>query len=270
MSNGSPLAVPATWDLVAPAYADETTALLATFSTRALDLVAPPRGSRIVDVACGPGTLAFQAADRGLLVDAIDFSPRMLAALEARRATEPHAALVTARYGDGQALPYADGTFAAGFSMFGLVFFPDRARGLAELRRVLAPGARAVVSSWQGLGQVPAFAAVFGKLLELLPPSEPPAQPPMLTADACRAEMAAAFADVEIVVHETVQHYASTRELWAMQQRTTAPFALAADKVGPDAWRPLSEQIYAALVAAIGEGPGALTMPAWLSVGTAR
>ena len=32
--------------------------------------------------------------------------------------------------------------------MFGLMFFPDRAKGFAELFRVLRPGATAVVSSW--------------------------------------------------------------------------------------------------------------------------
>jgi len=42
---------------------------------------------------------------------------------------------VTAQVADGQALPFADGEFEAAFSMFGLMFFPDRAKGFAELRR---------------------------------------------------------------------------------------------------------------------------------------
>jgi len=39
--------------------------------------------------------------------------------------------------GDGMALPLADGAFDVAFSMFGLMFFPDRPRGFRELRRVL-------------------------------------------------------------------------------------------------------------------------------------
>jgi len=39
-----------------------------------LRLAAPPAGSRIVDVACGPGTLSLLAAERGHSVDALDFS----------------------------------------------------------------------------------------------------------------------------------------------------------------------------------------------------
>ena len=96
----------------------------------------PAPGSRIVDVACGPGTLSVLAAQAGHQLDALDFSRPMITKLTERmmalgvRAIKSHV-------GDGQALPFPDGTFDAGFSMFGLMFFPDRAKGFAELRRVL-------------------------------------------------------------------------------------------------------------------------------------
>lgn len=48
---------------------------------------------------------------------------------------------------DGQALPFDDNIFDGAFSLAGLIFFPDRAAGFRELRRVLRPGRRAVVSS---------------------------------------------------------------------------------------------------------------------------
>ena len=48
------------------------------YATEALRLANAVTGARIVDVACGPGTLALLAAQRGHLVDALDFSPAMI------------------------------------------------------------------------------------------------------------------------------------------------------------------------------------------------
>src|SRR5512138_3140554 len=165
MTQPSPLAAPAPWDLVAPAYAEEVVPMFEVFAREALRLAAPPPGGRIVDVACGPGTVSVLAAQDGHRVDALDFSPGMIDKLRARIAALGLTG-ITPQIGDGQALPYADATADAGFSMFGLMFFPDRAKGFAELRRVLKPGARAVVSSWYPLDAVPVLAAMFGAVRE--------------------------------------------------------------------------------------------------------
>src|SRR3954470_1980474 len=121
----SPMATPVTWDLVSSVYAEEIVPVFEQYARDALRLAAPLAGARIADVACGPGTLAFVAAAAGHPVDAIDFSPQMIALLERRLQQQP--APITARIGDGQALPFADATYGAAFSMFGLMFFPDRA-----------------------------------------------------------------------------------------------------------------------------------------------
>ena len=95
-------------------------------------------GQSVLDVACGPGTLAFLAARRGAEVMAVDFCAGMIGELAARLAETP--AAIEARVADGMDLPLESGAFDAAFSMFGLMFFPDRARGFAELHRVLRPG----------------------------------------------------------------------------------------------------------------------------------
>ena len=134
----SPLASPQPWDLVASSYEQDVMPMFETFAREALRLAAPPAGSRVVDVACGPGTLAGLAAQQGLHVDALDFSSHMIERLVARRLPN-----VTAELGDGQALPYADRTFAAGFSLFGLMFFPGSREGLRRAAtRAGAGGAR--------------------------------------------------------------------------------------------------------------------------------
>src|SRR5215468_9544402 len=122
----------------------------------------------------------------------------MIALLE-RRAQAEGLRGIRARVGDGQALPHPDQGHDAAFSLFGLMFFPDRARGFAELRRILRPGGRAVVSSWQPAERSRVITALFSALQQALPePAAPPSQPPLGTEEACRAEMEQCFADVEV------------------------------------------------------------------------
>jgi SAM-dependent methyltransferase len=264
----SPLAVKEPWDLVATAYAQEITPEFEHFARRALELAAAPRDSRIADVAAGPGTLTLLAARAGHRVSAIDFSPNMVLALRARLAAEPSLA-VEASVGDGMALPFEDGAFAAAFSMFGLMFFPDRARGFSELYRVLELGGRAVISSWLPLDRIPVLAATFSALNELRPPppGTPPFKPPLADPESCREEMTAAgFRDV--VVHEVthVPAPAPVTEVWESFQRSSAPIAMLRVELGAD-WDALARQIEARLVARFGEAPQELVMPAYLTVG---
>src|SRR5262249_10275234 len=104
-----------------------------------------PPAARVADVACGPGTLSLLAAEQGEAVEALAVSPDML---ERFQALVPAGADIRIREGDGQTLPWDDESFDRPVSTFGLILFPDRAAGCRELRRVLRPGRRAVVSSW--------------------------------------------------------------------------------------------------------------------------
>jgi hypothetical protein len=159
--------------------------------------------------------------------------------------------------------------------MFGLMFFPDRAKGFAELRRVLAPGARAVVSSWLPLEATPVLAAMFGALRESMAKVLGPKAPltgnqemPLTTEDACRSEMAAAFHDVNVHRVPHSQRYSSADAVWESLVRTMAPIALMKKSLG-DNWAPLEEAAREAIRKTIGAGEAEITMTAWLTVGTA-
>ena len=134
------------WDVAAEGYAAVIMPMSEYYAREALSLAALPPTPHIVDVATGPGPLALLAAREGATVSAIDFSAGMVANLN-RRAGEFGVILADVRVGDGQNLPYDDNSFDGAFSMLGLIFFPDRAAGFRELRRVLRQGRRAVVSS---------------------------------------------------------------------------------------------------------------------------
>jgi ubiquinone/menaquinone biosynthesis C-methylase UbiE len=270
----SPLSTPAPWDLVADGYVGENVAHFERYAADALELAgfAAAEHARVVDVAAGPGTLALLAARRAARVDAIDFAPAMIAHLQ-RRAAAEGLTNVTARVGDGQALPYADASADFAFSMFGLMFFPDRARGFAELRRVLVPGGRAVVSSWKPMDDAPLVAALFAAIAAESPsPGMPqPAQKgPLTDPEDFRAELrAAGFRDVEVVGRVHAIEWPDVEDCWHSVSRGFAPLVLMKARLGETVFAPIADRIRARLVEAIGPGPGRSEMPAWLGVGTA-
>lgn len=100
-------------------------------------------GERLLDVAAGTGALAIPAAVRGARVTAVDFAPEMLRRL---RAKLPGGVEVETREMDGTALQFADASFERVGSNLGVVLFADPPKGLAEMRRVLRPGGRALVT----------------------------------------------------------------------------------------------------------------------------
>jgi demethylmenaquinone methyltransferase / 2-methoxy-6-polyprenyl-1,4-benzoquinol methylase len=102
------------------------------------------RARRVLDLCCGSGDLCFLAEDLGARsVVGVDFTLPMLAvARERRRSGGRRSAFAQA---DALALPFADGTFDALTISYGLRNIADLDAALREMRRVLAPGGRAVV-----------------------------------------------------------------------------------------------------------------------------
>lgn len=108
-----------------------------------LDWVREPRGT-FLDACAGTYDLALELtareAFRGRVV-ASDFAQPMLVQGAGKVQGEP----VSAVCGDSLRLPFPDGFFAGATVGFGVRNLAELGRGLAELHRVLAPGARLVV-----------------------------------------------------------------------------------------------------------------------------
>jgi SAM-dependent methyltransferase len=264
----SPLAVAGPWDLVSAGYAAEAGAMMRPFTLDALQLAAPGPTAEVLDVATGPGVLALEVAPRVRRVDAVDFSESMLAELERKR-DALGIGNVFARVADGQDLPFADASFDAAFSMFGLMFFPDRNRGFSELHRTLRPGGVAVVSSWAPVDQSPLMQLMFGALCAA-DPSRPAPKTNLLNLenpDLFRRELEqAGFHDVRVEPYTHGVRAESAEQMWHAMTRSSAPLVLLQRKLGPEEWERQSLLAKAYVVEQL-PAPRELTTTAFLGFG---
>lgn len=225
------------WDLVAEGYAETGAAVLAPFAAHALEYLTIGSESEIVDVAAGTGLSSIAAAELGARVHAIDLSPSMIDQLVAAAAEHP---TIVAQVGDGQDLPYEDNRFDAGLSLFGLMFFPDRPKGFAELRRVLRPGGTAVVAAWAPAAESSLMRALFGALTAADPTATLP-QPDSRSLENPRvfdAEMrAAGLLDVRIEQYTAEIRFPDATALWEALTRSSATLAVVRDEVGEPEWQ---------------------------------
>jgi demethylmenaquinone methyltransferase / 2-methoxy-6-polyprenyl-1,4-benzoquinol methylase len=112
---------------------------------RAIRLLAPAPGGRILDCCCGTGDLAFGLlrADRTLDVTGIDFCRPMLERAQLRAGSEARGSVRFVE-GDVMKLPFADSSFDGATMGFSLRNVVDVNATLREILRVLRPGARFV------------------------------------------------------------------------------------------------------------------------------
>lgn len=114
-------------------------------------------GDRVLDVGCGTGVLAREAAVRAGStgrVAGLDLNESMLAV--ARR-VRPE---IDWHQGDAAKLPFESTSFDVVVSQFLLMFVPDRVAVLREMWRVLAPGGRLAVAVWSDSERAAGYAVL--------------------------------------------------------------------------------------------------------------
>jgi ubiquinone/menaquinone biosynthesis C-methylase UbiE len=151
------------WDLAAREYEALWQPQLALARERLLACASLARGERVLDVACGTGLVSFAAAHAvgaaGRVVG-IDLSERMVEAARqrARERNAPNATFVRMEAGK---LGLPDASFDAALCALGLMYVPDPALALREMRRVLRPGGRISLAVWGDRAHC-GWAGVFG------------------------------------------------------------------------------------------------------------
>jgi ubiquinone/menaquinone biosynthesis C-methylase UbiE len=136
-------------------------AIFAPWARVLLEYAAPKPVERVLDLACGTGTVARHVAPlvgaNGRVV-AVDVNPGMLAVARSHRA--PAGAPIEWRAGDATSLDLPDGAFDLVLCQQGLQFFPERAAAVREMRRVMTDEGRVALNVWQALDRHPVYEAL--------------------------------------------------------------------------------------------------------------
>jgi ubiquinone/menaquinone biosynthesis C-methylase UbiE len=120
-------------------------------------------GQKVLDVAAGNGNVSLAAARRWCEVVATDYVPALLDRARERAAAERLA--LTFREADAEALPFADASFDAVVSTFGVMFTPDQDRAASELVRVCKGGGKIGLASWTPQGFIGQVFKTIGKYM---------------------------------------------------------------------------------------------------------
>jgi SAM-dependent methyltransferase len=163
------------WNRCAASYTSNFEILTGGAVATLLDLAGVGRGTSLLDIGTGPGTLIGPAIERGAEVCAIDIAPEMVDQAKSRY---PNVDVTTA---DAASLASGDETFDAVTIGFCLHHVPDARAVLSAANRVLRPGGRLSFAVWAPREELEAFGLAFGAVVENIELGEVPSlQPPAI------------------------------------------------------------------------------------------
>lgn len=265
----NPLSNSESWNSVAENYGEMADWVMTPFAKKALEILPADKSASVVDVACGTGILTCMMANLVNNVHALDFSADMLADLRTRLAKR-EIQNVEITHGDGQNLPFKDNSFNDAFSLFGLMFFPDRIKGFKELYRVLKPNGIAVVSSWASMEKSTLMQATSAAIKAALPdaPSPRANSSTLENPELFKSEMEAAGFQ-SVIIHEVTMELPeiTPNMFWKLMSEGGAPIALLKSKFSSEEWNVVNEKIIQHLNSTYSSNTMKLATTAYFGVG---
>jgi ubiquinone/menaquinone biosynthesis C-methylase UbiE len=119
-------------------------------------LLKPAKRETGMDLACGAGQMTGHLAASGSRIFAVDLCDRMMKRA-ATQWVEDRLNNITILSQDAHQLEFANGLFDWVYCRFGLRYFEEPDRVMAELARVLKPGGRLLISDWSGPSEMNAL-----------------------------------------------------------------------------------------------------------------
>ncbi|HVX88112.1 MAG TPA: methyltransferase domain-containing protein [Gemmatimonadales bacterium] len=231
MTLPPPTAPSAAWSHVARNYHKYIVPGFRPASRALCDALRIGSGDRVLDVACGPGTLALEAARLGAAqVTGVDFSAEMIAL--ARR---DGAGLGQVEFleGEATALPVLSESFDVAASAFGIIFSPHPRAAVADLHRTVVPGGRAGILSWSRSGTTGEY---YEKIYHHIPRLDASHDPyDWGVRGQARKWFGEWFGYLEFQMIEVPFTAPSAREAWEVLRVSTGRVALAYEKLDPSA-----------------------------------
>lgn len=213
---------------------------------------------RVLDVAAGNGNATLAAARRGCRVTSTDYVPALLERGAERAKAE--GVKVEFQTADAEALPFADASFDAVLSTFGVMFTPNHQQAAAELARVCRPGGRIGLTNWTPDGFI---GQLFKTLGRHLPPPPAGAQSPALWGT--EAHLRALFGDTAASIEISRRHfnfrYRSAGHFIEVFRTWYGPVHKAFLSLAPEAAKALQADIADLLDSFNEAGPGSLVVP---------
>ena len=256
---------PSTFSRVAQAYKQRLDEVMARGESRGraavIDWVDPTPGKRILDLACGPGTLTYRLA-RDVLpsgeVVGIDLAPGMI---ELARREAPPGLPLRFELMDMEDLRFPDGYFDAAACGHGLSFVPNLLKALTEARRVIKRGARMAASVPVDPHAVSDAQAVLERAVGGDLPPAPRARDQFSTRQIVEDEAAlttiarqASFREVSVERFEEFTTWASPERFVEMAAGWWS-MAVRLDQVGPPERTAALSRAVRAIEAELGPGP---------------
>jgi ubiquinone/menaquinone biosynthesis C-methylase UbiE len=228
----------AVWNSPAGRY-DAISRSIADAIEHAVERLSPRAGERILDLATGTGWASRVVAQRfpGVKVVGADIAEQML---EHARAAATMADLdIEYRHADAERLPFADGSFDAVVSTFGVMFASNQERAAAEIARVLKPGGRVVLATWKPDSNV---VRMFGVMKKYMPASAggPPRSPFEWGSKERVAELLGPFFDLGFEEGTNTFRYGSGEQAWKLWLHHYGPatsLARSLDDAGREAFK---------------------------------
>jgi SAM-dependent methyltransferase len=257
------------WERAAGSYDTFFATLTSRLAEPLLDAAGVADGTRLLDVATGPGYVAAAAAARGARPVAVDVAAAMV---ELARREHPG---LDVRQGDAESLPFPDGGFDAVVCNFGVLHLGRPERAVAEFARVTEPGGRLALTVWDG----PARMRLIGVFLDAMaatgatPPPDLPAGPPFFrfSDDTEFAALLAGAGYDDVSVGTVALHHTlpSADALWDGLLAGTVRTSATVLGQSPEARRAIREA-FEGLVAGYAGADGTLRLPVSVKLAAGR
>jgi ubiquinone/menaquinone biosynthesis C-methylase UbiE len=196
-------------------------------------------GQQVLDVATGNGGTAIAAARRFCDVTGADYVPELLERARDRARAERYS--ITFDEADAEALPYADASFDAVLSTFGVMFTADHQRAADELLRVCRPGGAIAMANWTPEGFI-------GQLFKTIGAHNPPpagVASPLAwgTESNLRRLLGDGVSDIRITPREFVFRYRSSEHFLEVFRTYYGPMLKAFEALADDGREALASDI---------------------------